>query len=160
MKKQITDIVYGFVAFSFSIFCFAWLIPTQVKARKAYLADASIFPELAALLIGFAGLALVVTRVWALPDKRALFDTASYAVNGRILLRQAIFIAAMVGYLKLMPVLGFVLASVLFAFAMLYYFGSRSLVKNAVISIVFSLSVYVLFTRLFQVVLAPGLLPL
>lgn len=159
MKKQIVDIVYGFVAFLFSVFCFAYLIPMQIRVRKAYMADASIFPQLAALLIGVAGLALVITRIWALPDKRVLLDKTCYAINGKIVLRQVVFIVAMVAYLKLMPMLGFVLASTLFAFTMLHYFGSRTLAKNAVISVVFSVAVYLLFSRLFQVVLAPGPLP-
>lgn len=159
MKKQIVDIVYGFVAVLFSLFCFAYLIPVHVRSRAAFAAESRLFPQLAALLIGIAGLALVISRFRALPDKKALWDKANYAMNGKPVLRQAIFVVAMVAYIRLIPALGFVIASAAFVFAMLYYFGSRALIKNAAVSIVFSVAAYLLFSRLFQVSLAPGLLP-
>jgi len=159
MKKQITDIVYGFAAFVFSIFCFAYLIPVHVRVRPAYMANASLFPRLAALVIGIAGAALVISRVLALPNKRALLDKANYAINGKNIVRQAIFIAAMVLYLEMAPVLGFVIASILFTFAMMYYFGFNALVTNAVISVVYAVAVYALFSRVFQISLARGPLP-
>lgn len=159
MRKQIVDIVYGCAGLLFSVFCFVYLIPTQIRARPAYAAEASIFPRLAALIIGIAGLALIVSRIIALPDKKALWDRANYAVDWRAALRQAVFIAAMAVYLALINPLGFVLATTAFVFAMLHYFGSTALAKNAAIAIVFSVAVYLLFSRLFQVSLAPGLLP-
>jgi hypothetical protein len=123
------------------------------------MADASMFPRLAALVIGLSGLLLVVSRVWALPDKRALLDKANYAVNGKNLLRQAIFIVAMVAYLELIPMLGFVIASTVVTFAMLYFFGARALGINAVVSVVYSAAVYALFSHVFQIPLASGVLP-
>jgi len=159
MKRHITDIVYGFVALVFSLYCYAYLIPKHIRVRAVYMADASAFPRLAALVIGCAGLLLIVSRLWMLTDKRALLDKANYAVNGKSVLRQAIFIAAMVAYLELIPVLGFVIASSVFTFAMLYYFGARALATNAAVSVVYSAAVYALFSRVFQISLATGPLP-
>jgi len=159
MNKKIIDILYGFAAFLFSIVCFVYLIPVHVKSNTSFAVGPKTFPEIAALLIGFAGLALVINRLGSLPDKSVLFKKESYSLNWKSLLRQLIFVIAMVAYIQLIPILGFVLASTLFVFAMLYYFGSRSLLKNALASVVFSVIVYLLFSKLFQVSLASGLLP-
>lgn len=159
MDKKIMDIVYGSAAFGFSVFCFVYLIPVHVKTTTSYAVGPATFPRLSALLIGFAGMMLVLTRLWEMPDKKAVFQKENYGVDKKHLLRQAVFVAAMIAYILLIPVLGFVFASCLFVFAMLYYFGSRALVQNAVASVVFSILVYYLFSKLFQVGLPSGLAP-
>lgn len=159
MNKKLIDIIYGSVAFLFSLFCFTYLIPVHVRVNAAYAVGPKTFPQMSALLIGFAGLALVVTRLLELPDKRAIFRKENYRFNWKHLLRQVVFIVAMVAYIKLVPILGFVIASALFVLGMLYFFGSSSLTVNLLASVVFSLIVYLLFSRLFQVSLPLGLLP-
>lgn len=158
LNKKLIDIIYGSVAFLFSLFCLAYLIPVHVKVNAAYAVGPKTFPQMSALLIGFAGLALVATRLSEFPDKRAIFRKVNYSFNWKYLLRQIVFIVAMVAYIKLIPILGFVIASILFVLGMLYFFGSRSLAVNLLVSVVFSMIVYLLFSRLFQVNLPFGLL--
>ena len=158
MNKKILDIAYGAVALLFSIFCFSYLIPVQVKASR-FAVGYKTFPQLSALLIGFSGFMLVVTRFWELPDKKAVFRKGNYSLNWKHLLRQAILVAATVAYIILIPVWGFVIISSLYLFVMLYYLGSNAPVKNAIVSVAFPLTAYFLFTKLFHVRLPPGLLP-
>ena len=159
MNKKLIDIIYGAVAFLFAVLCFVYLIPAQVKSGASYAVGPRTFPQLSALLIGGSGLALVITRLRELPSVQALFKKENYSFNWKFLIRQLIFVVAMVIYIQLIPVLGFVIASALFLFGMQYFFGSTSLVGNLITAVVFSVIIYLMFSKLFQVSLASGLLP-
>ena len=118
-----------------------------------------MFPQFAALVLGTAGLALVLTRLKSLPDKTILFRKESYSAEWKTMLRQLVFIVALVAYISLLPTVGFVLMTIVFTYGMLFYFGSADPIKNLIISVVFSAVTYWVFASLFRVRLPSGWLP-
>jgi len=159
LSSKHKDIVYGVAGCTFSIFCLIYLIPAHVKANTNFAVGVKTIPQLAVSMIGIASLALVIMRVRELPDKSILFKKENYNANWNDLLRQVIFLIAMIVYIQLLPVVGFVIASILFSFGMMYYFGSENLAKNIAVAVSFSAIVYLLFSRVFHVSLSSGLLP-
>lgn len=79
-------------------------------------------------------------------------------VNRRFLLRAFIMFAATVAYYYLMKIIGFPITTIVYLFGTIIFFGYKNKVKAAVISIVFSLAVYILFVKTFQVLLPSGFL--
>lgn len=158
-KTQFRTILYGGCAVLFSVFLLLYLIPTQVQTSESYELNPASFPQIAAYIIGLSGLALVITTLIAIPDRKAMLTVFKDGLQWKLILKQVGFVTAMVVYIQMIPVIGFAIASSLFSFGMLFYFGSRSVVKNLIISIAFSLVSYLLFTRLFQVSLHAGFLP-
>jgi len=159
MNKKLTEIVYGCVAVLFSLILWFILIPGQVQAKEAVIGEVQMFPRVAVIFIGISGLVLVVNRVIEIPDKSQIFNSKNYSVNLKVLIKQIVFVLATLLFITIIPLLGFIIATVLYVFLMLYYFGSKKLVNNIIISIVFSFATYTLFSRLFKVGLPEGLLP-
>ena len=79
-------------------------------------------------------------------------------INGRYLLRALIMLAFTVLYYKLMRKVGFLITTPIYLFASFMLFGYKKKIIAAVISIVFSVVVYFLFTKVFLVVLPRGIL--
>lgn len=159
MNKKLTDIVYGCVAVLFSLILWFILIPSQVQAKEAVIGEVQMFPRVAVIFIGMSGLVLIINRVMGISDKSQIFNLKNYSVNLKLLIKQIVFILVTLLFIKIIPLLGFVVATVLYVFSMLYYFGSKKLVNNIIISISFSFVSYILFSKLFKVGLPEGLLP-
>ncbi|MGN0906093.1 MAG: tripartite tricarboxylate transporter TctB family protein [Bullifex sp.] len=79
-------------------------------------------------------------------------------INTRYLLRALIMVAATFVYYKLMKPVGFLIMTPLYLFGSFMLFGYKKKVKGAVIAIVFSVAVYLLFTKVFMVFLPRGIL--
>ncbi|WP_022792479.1 tripartite tricarboxylate transporter TctB family protein [Marinococcus halotolerans] len=63
-------------------------------------------------------------------------------------------------YITLLEPVGFILASTIFIFLCSLFMGYRKHIVNAVTSIVFPLTLYLVFTQLLNISLPPGILPL
>jgi putative tricarboxylic transport membrane protein len=72
----------------------------------------------------------------------------------------ALVMAALIGYGLALDLLGFVLSSGAFFVACARILGSRRLVRDAVVGLVLALAVYLAFTRLLDIDLPEGVLPL
>lgn len=70
----------------------------------------------------------------------------------------ALVAGSMLTYPLLVESAGFVVASVVAFFGVSYAFGSKKLLKNFLIALIFSLVVYVTFTKLLSVELPAGIL--
>lgn len=79
-------------------------------------------------------------------------------VDKRSLVRALIMFVAIVAYYYLMRIIGFPITTMVFLFGSMMFFGYKHKVKAAIISIVFTLFVYILFVRVFQVLLPSGFL--
>jgi hypothetical protein len=159
MNKRILDVLYSCVAVLFSVFCFLYLIPVHVRSNTSFAVGPRTFPNIAAAVIGFVGLMLIVTRFPELMRKSVFLKKENYSFDWKAFCRQAGFIASMIVYIKLIPILGFIPASVVFVFFMLYYFGSNRFLINILIAVIFTLITYMLFGFLFRISLPSGLLP-
>ena len=80
------------------------------------------------------------------------------AVNTRYLVRTLIMAALTFVYYKLMKPVGFLITTPLYLFASFMLFGYKRKVKGVVIALVFSVAVYILFSRVFMVFLPRGIL--
>ena len=80
------------------------------------------------------------------------------AVNTRYLVRALIMAALTFAYYKLMKPVGFLITTPLYLFASFMLFGYKRKVKGVVIALVFSVAVYILFSRVFMVFLPRGIL--
>ena len=159
MNKKVLDIIYGTVFFLFSIFCFLYLIPNQVRVNASYAVGPDTFPKITAAIFGLAGFFIAFNKFIGLADKSVLWSKKSYTIDWKSILKQVGFVAIFIAYILLMPFIGFIIASSIFVFCMFYYFGSRTLIKNIILSVIFPLIVYFLFSRLFKVNLERGFLP-
>ncbi|MDX6153866.1 tripartite tricarboxylate transporter TctB family protein [Marinococcus sp. PL1-022] len=63
-------------------------------------------------------------------------------------------------YITLLEPIGFILTSTIFIFLCSLFMGYRKHIINAVTSIAFPLTLYLLFTQLLNISLPPGILPL
>ncbi len=72
--------------------------------------------------------------------------------------RTIVVIALITAYVIAMPLLGFIIASGLFLFSSFTYLWRKSLLLSLILTLVTLASVYVVFRKLFQVVLPEGIL--
>jgi putative tricarboxylic transport membrane protein len=72
----------------------------------------------------------------------------------------ALLAATLCGYLAVLEPLGFVLASTVFFVAAARILGSRNLIRDIVVALALALTVFLAFTRLLELHLPSGVLPL
>ena len=68
--------------------------------------------------------------------------------------------AALVGFAVALEYAGFVLSAALFVVAVSRVLGSRSLIRDVIVAVVLPVAVYLAFTRLLDIFLPAGVLPL
>jgi putative tricarboxylic transport membrane protein len=68
--------------------------------------------------------------------------------------------AALVGFAVALEYAGFVLSAALFVVAVSRVLGSRSLIRDVIVALVLPTAVYLAFTRLLDIFLPAGVLPL
>lgn len=74
------------------------------------------------------------------------------------LLRVLVAIVSIFVFYKLLKIVGFPILAPLFLFGMICLFGYKNKIKAAIISVVFTTVVYILFTKVFLVLLPAGIL--
>lgn len=109
------------------------------------------YPMFVAIGLGALGLILVVQSLL----KSAAASKPLPFTAGK-LLRVVAFVALCFGYALLLRPFGFVLASTLFLFAAINFFGYRRQVVSALFSICLSAAIYVIFRHVFLVLLPTG----
>lgn len=150
------DFLYGGVVLLLSILIWFVLIPTQIRTRASYFNDVAMIPRFATLVMASTGLMLIIMRLKDVKNLKAMLSPSSYSINWKVLIKQVLFIALLVGYIKGIPTAGFLLSTFVFTFIMLFYFGSPSPWKNLLISAVFSVVAYFIFSYAFRVSLPSG----
>ncbi|GAA4906149.1 putative tricarboxylic transport membrane protein [Stackebrandtia albiflava] len=75
-------------------------------------------------------------------------------------LTPALLAVALVGYVLLLPTVGFLITTTVFFFAAAVILGSRRWWRDGVIAVVLSTAVYFAFTRLLDIFLPSGVLPI
>ncbi len=79
-------------------------------------------------------------------------------VQGRYLFRAAIMLAMTIAYYMLVKKVGFVLLTPFYLFGSFMLFGYKRKILAAIIAVVFSVVIYILFVRVFMVILPRGIL--
>lgn len=79
-------------------------------------------------------------------------------INKKYLLRALIMVVATFVYYKLMKPIGYLLTTPLFLFGSFMLFGYKKKIKGVIIALVFTVVVYLLFTKVFMIFLPRGIL--
>jgi putative tricarboxylic transport membrane protein len=118
------------------------------------------FPILLGVAMLFAA-ALLVFEAWrkpaALPAEAAGAVSAPPSRSGQFTVLGIVLWTAL--YFWTFEGLGYVLSSTLYIFPLAYWFNGRKLAVNGLTAALFSLTSYLMFTRLLEVTLPPGILP-
>ncbi len=79
-------------------------------------------------------------------------------INKKFLVRALIMVVATFVYYKLMKPIGYLLTTPLYLFGSFMLFGYKKKIKGVIIAIVFTVVVYLLFTKVFMIFLPRGIL--
>lgn len=144
MKIKIkANLAGGVIFLLFSII--AWmLIPSQIQASKiaTTLIGARFVPQITIIVIFVLSLAMLLLSLILKKDKIIDIDLSKEV-------KVFIFYAMLVGYVLLIPILGFLVSSLLFCIAMLLYFKVKKWTYYVI-----SISVIVLLNFIFSNVLS------
>ncbi len=160
MKMKKMEMYFASASIVLGVFFLIYMIPNQIRTRASARADVEMFPVFASWILIAAGLSLLIMRIVSMARSKEKFQLdADWKKCLLPLAKQAGFLAGFIVLVLIMRVTGFVIPAALFLFGALYLFGSVNLPKNAVISVIFSIAAYFLFTEIFKVNLPQGWLP-
>lgn len=144
MKKA--DIGAGIVLLLLSIAVF-WKA-FEYRQAVIYVYGPNFFPQLLALLLGVCSISLIVRAFQGKSLRQADH------IDRQGFVRMVLAIAICIGYLLLMQVLGFALATMVFLFVLMTFLQQQGLLKRIVSSILVALVVWAIF-RYFLVIPIP-----
>ncbi|MBX2881746.1 MAG: tripartite tricarboxylate transporter TctB family protein [Granulosicoccus sp.] len=122
------------------------------------LTTAGVFPMLASATMVISALCILWQNL-SRPDESHPDSTSSSGFLQTILpLRLVTVVLLITAYVIAMPLLGFLLASAVFLFLSFSYLWRKSLIASLSITLISVVSVYLIFRKLFQVVLPEGTL--
>lgn len=156
MKKLYADLRAGVLLVVVSLILYFALIPAQIRVRASSPGlTAAFFPKLLAVILGVCGLMLMAGKLYELYQNREQAKLerrrGAWKTDYKVFLPHAMFLVAAVVYLVLMEHLGFILASIPFLVFSLWHFGSRGLVKNLSLAVVYVPLVYYVFATWFRI---------
>ena len=122
------------------------------------LSTAGVFPMLASATMTVAAICIAVQSLREPPEAHPDAKAAQEFFQSVLPPRLVIMLLLITGYLIAMPAIGFLLSSAAFLFLSFSYLWRKSLVISLLITLVSVVSVYLIFRKLFQVVLPKGTL--
>jgi putative tricarboxylic transport membrane protein len=147
MKKN--DIIAGgiFIALGIFIFTQTWNYPSPEKGHPG----PNLFPNILALLFMGFGLALILKA-------RKLFLTETVVAPGPRRVANALFVLAIVAvYVGVANIVGFLITSAVLLFLLMKKLGV-TILKSAIASIIITLFINVMFSKILRVPLPYGIL--
>ena len=114
-KNNQVDFLYGAGTVILSLVLWFWMIPTQIKTRKAYFNDVAMIPRFAVIVMAIMGLLLMIISCKKVGSVKQLLDFSAFKANWKGMLKLVLFIAALVLYIKLIPIAGFVICTIPFS---------------------------------------------
>lgn len=167
MVEKYNDIFSGFFLFLISVGMFAATF--SFKALTVSKVGPDFMPKIIAGLIALVSIAIIVSAFKNLKKKKALEiqmgeEETSATIDAseeKVYLPVILSLALMVGYLILMPYVGFLIMTAVYLFFQMYVLSDKSnkrLVLFLVVSIVSSAVTYYIFRSIFYVMLPSGIL--
>lgn len=159
--KKCKDLILGIVMLAFSAFylIFAQQIKTRPKLTPGY-ASARIMPTLLGVLLAILSVVCIIQGVRRLkaPDD----EGGSVKKKDRGDLMAVVFtFAVIIGYILVMPLLGFILSTVIYLFLQMLILApaeKRNYVLFAIVAVVFTALVFVAFRVGLQQLLPRGVI--
>ena len=162
MKKKNIIAVVLFLAFAVAVWFISGSFVTKLSARlSANQLGNDFFPKLVAVLMAILSLILLAQTIFSKPGSPVNQDPPEEERPTRKeLVLPAIGVALMVMYLIIIEPIGFVLSTAMLILAFLALVRCRKWYYYVVTPLIGSLGVYMLFTRVFLVILPVGILPI
>ncbi len=159
--KKCRDLILGIVMLLFSGFYLfnARQIKTRPKLTPSY-ASAQIMPTLLGILLAILSVVCIVQGIRNLKAADGAEETAKKKDKGDIMAVVFTF-AVIIGYILVMPTLGFILSTVLYLFLQMIILSppaNRNYLLFAIIAVVFTALVFVAFRIGLQQLLPRGLI--
>lgn len=122
--KLNADIITGAIFLVLSVVLHI-LLPYQIKTYEKGSVTAATVPTLLIRLLILCSVILLIQGLLAKEKKEYCVGAAMFQKESLKRLKPAVYIAMLLAYAFLMPRIGFVIASLLLANGILFYFGSR-----------------------------------
>lgn len=143
-KKPFSDLVIGvaFVAAGAAVFMMAG----KLQHVKLGIGPGG-FPKFIAVVMAILGAAMTVSVL------HAGVEMPAFKMEKKALCLFLAAVALCVAYILLVPKVGFLVTTTLLLFGMMTLFGNKNYVMTAVISVVTTVLVWLLFTKVFMIFL-------
>ncbi len=160
-KKRSFFIKNTKLAADFYIALIVIIIGIVFIAQSAALPDKDIgigpgdYPTVISYILIFLGVvqackSLMIAHGFPIPE--------GATIDKKGLFRVAVMVVATYIFYKLLKIVGFPILAPIYLFGAICFFGYKKYVKAAILSVVFTTVVYILFTKVFLVMLPAGLL--
>ena len=159
--KKCKDLILGIVMLLFSGFylIYAQQIKTRPKLTPGY-ASAKIMPSLLGVLLAILSIACIIQGIRQVKAKDAGQDEGKKKDKGD-LIAVALTFAVIIGYVLVMPTLGFILSTIIYLFVQMLILApkeKRNYALFAIVAVVFTALVFVAFRIGLQQLLPRGLI--
>lgn len=145
-KSAFSELVIGLLILALGIFVFCYGFTLKTAQTGIGAGGYPKFIGVVLIILGICQTAISLFQGVRKPELKA---------DRTKVIRLAALVGAMVVYLWLLPHIGFVIMTPILIIALMLLFGIRRWLLGLVIAIVFTIIVYLLFTRVFMVFL-PG----
>ena len=159
--KKCRDLILGIVMLLFSSFylIFAQQIKTKPKLTPSY-ASARIMPTLLGVLLAVLSVFCIIQGIRKLmaPDNK---EEKAKKLDRGDLMAVILTFAVIIGYILIMPLLGFILSTVIYLFLQMLILApadKRNYVLFAIVAVVFTALVFVAFRIGLQQLLPRGII--
>lgn len=153
-KRKINIVAYCILL----VFCAAmyfYVIPNYVKVRSNTDIGPEVFPKLIVLVLFALCVIGLIQEIWGMVQEHESWQ--GFSISWKAYLPQVGMILSGVIFLFLAPRLGFAVAAIPFMFFLLNYFGSKRLVLNLVLSVVYPVFLFLLFSRVLHISFPAGI---
>lgn len=143
------NIVAAIVLLAFSA-CYVWLAVDLPERHVPNTPGPSFFPLVIISLLSVLSLSLLFSGISGIRAAERTDGPQGLTILG------AVTLAAFFCYLALLPIVGFVIASVVFFAVMMVLYGSRRPIAIVAASVLIPLALFVVFRFGFQIILPRG----
>lgn len=142
------DVYLGIGLFILSLIMYFFILPTQIKILTygTYGLSPFVFPKIAILGIMFLSVVLVINSFWKIEEKQ----------YSKMVPRSWIIMLFLIGYLFLIDLIGFLVASGVFLFTLMIYLSRKNWLKYILVIFFFILINYIFFEKILKVMLPRG----
>ena len=158
--KKCKDLILGIVMLAFSGFylIYAQQIKTRPKLTPSY-ASARIMPVLLGALLAILSVVCIIQGVRKMKAPEG--EDAAKKLDRGDLMAVVFTFAVIIGYIMVMPMLGFILSTVIYLFLQMLILApadKRNYVLSAIVAVVFTVLVFVAFRVGLQQLLPRGVI--
>ena len=146
-KKPFSELVIGLACIVLGVV--VYIAAGNLQTVRLGIGPAG-FPKFIAIVLALLGLAQTATAL------SCGVEAPKFDVDKRAASLFAAAVAMSVAYVMLVTQIGFIILTPLLLIGMMYLFGERNIMKMAVIAIITTICVWLLFTEVFLIFLPAG----